>query len=59
MHSQYREPETNDSDINGNGTNGTTSPVVPFDGGMSLVLLVSGIGYGAKRGIRKIKPTKS
>lgn len=24
-------------------------PTVPFDGGMSLMLLVSGIGYGVKK----------
>ena len=30
---------------------GDGSPVVPFDGGMSLMLLASGIGYS----IRKIK----
>jgi len=27
----------------------STNPSVPFDGGMSIVLLASGIGYGAKR----------
>ena len=41
-------PGSNGSGINANGTtNG--SPTVPFDGGMSLVLLASGIGYGAKK----------
>ena len=25
------------------------SPTVPFDGGLSLMLIASGIGYGAKR----------
>ncbi|MFP5042614.1 hypothetical protein [Parasediminibacterium sp. JCM 36343] len=28
-------------------------PVVPFDGGMSLILLASGVGYAAKR-IKKL-----
>ena len=41
-------PGTNGSGTFGNGTNGGT-PVVPFDGGMSLILAASGIGYGAKR----------
>ena len=30
------------------GVGSDGSPVVPFDGGMSLLLLVSGIGYAAK-----------
>jgi len=38
---------------NGSGTYGNGSPVggpiVPFDGGMSLMLLASGIGYGVKK----------
>jgi len=36
---------------NQNGGVGTTSdgPQVPFDGGMSLVLIASGIGYSAKK----------
>jgi len=33
---------------------GDGSPIVPFDGGMSLVLLASGIGYASKK-IKKIK----
>ena len=34
----------------GNSTGTTTDgPTVPFDGGMSLMLLVSGAGYGAKK----------
>ena len=28
---------------------GDGSPIVPFDGGMSLVLLASGIGYATKK----------
>ncbi len=47
-------PGTNGSGINGNGTTlGAPSPTVPFDGGMSLLLLASGIGYGAKKGNKK------
>jgi hypothetical protein len=45
-------PGTNGSGINANGTtNGT--PTVPFDGGMSLMLAASGIGYAAKKLRRK------
>ncbi len=33
----------------GNGPQGDGSPVVPFDGGMSLMLLASGIGYAFKK----------
>ena len=33
----------------GNGPSGDGSPVVPFDGGMSLMLAASGIAYAAKR----------
>ena len=34
----------------GNATGPTTDgPTVPFDGGMSLILLASGIGYGTKK----------
>ena len=33
----------------GNGPTGDGAPVVPFDGGMSLMLAASGIGYVAKR----------
>ena len=29
--------------------NAGPSPAVPFDGGMSILLLASGIGYGAKK----------
>ncbi len=31
------------------GVGGDGGPVVPFDGGMSLMLAASGIGYAAKR----------
>ena len=37
----------------GDGPGGDGGPVVPFDGGMSLMLLASGIGYAAKR-IKKL-----
>ena len=33
----------------GNGPSGDGSPVVPFDGGMSLMLAASGIGYASKK----------
>ena len=33
----------------GNGPSGDGSPVVPFDGGMSLMLAASGIAYASKR----------
>ena len=34
----------------GGGTpSGDGSPIVPFDGGMSLLLLASGIGYASKK----------
>ena len=36
------------------GVGGDGGPVVPFDGGMSLMLVVSGIGYAAKK-IRKVE----
>ena len=32
----------------GDGPSGDGGPVVPFDGGMSLMLIASGIGYAAK-----------
>ncbi len=43
-----------DPGINGpgspnNGPTGDGSPVVPFDGGMSLMLAASGISYAAKK----------
>lgn len=42
-----------DPGIGGPGTNGSApagdgAPIVPFDGGMSLMLAASGIGYAAK-----------
>ncbi|MFP5042854.1 hypothetical protein [Parasediminibacterium sp. JCM 36343] len=39
--------------IPGAGGAGSSGPTVPFDGGMSLVLLASGVGYAAKR-IKKV-----
>ena len=33
----------------GDGPSGDGSPTVPFDGGMSLLLLASGIAYSAKK----------
>ena len=38
-----------DSGILGNGDPASGAPSVPFDGGMSLMLAASGIGYVAKR----------
>jgi hypothetical protein len=43
-----------DPGIGGPGSGGSSpgddgGPVVPFDGGMSLMLLASGVGYAAKR----------
>ncbi len=37
-------PGTSDSPPSGDG-----SPIVPFDGGMSLMLAASGIAYGMKK----------
>jgi len=52
-------PGTNGSGINGNCTSlGAPHPAVPFDGGMNLVLLASGIGYGQKEFTKSIKPNK-
>ena len=34
----------------GNGPSGDGSPIVPFDGSMSLMLLAFGIGYVVKKG---------
>ena len=33
----------------GNGPSGDGGPIVPFDGGMSLMLAASGISYAAKK----------
>ena len=33
----------------GNGPSGDGGPIVPFDGGMSLVLLAGGIAYAVKK----------
>jgi len=49
-------PGTSGSGINANGTQSggpLPSPTVPFDGGMSLMLVASGIGYVAKKLKRK------
>lgn len=43
---------------NSGSTVNTTSdgPTIPFDGGMSLMLIASGISYGAKK-LKKEKPS--
>ena len=41
-------PGTSGSGTFGNGTN-SGSPVVPFDGGMSLMLAASGITFASKK----------
>jgi hypothetical protein len=52
-------PDPNDPGIGGPGSSSVGGPsndgvpVVPFDGGMSLMLAVSGIGYAAKKLKRK------
>ena len=47
-------PGINGSGILGNGDAAASgAPAVPFDGGMSLMLAASGIGYVAKRMKRK------
>ena len=33
----------------GSGPAGDGAPIVPFDGGMSLMLLAGGVAYGAKK----------
>ena len=38
----------------GNGPSGDGGPIVPFDGGMSLMLAASGIAYVSKK-IKKIE----
>ncbi len=44
---------TDDPGIGGPGVGaapaGDGSPIVPLDGGMSIMLIASGIGFGAKR----------
>ena len=47
-------PGSNGSGTYGNGNPVGGGPAVPFDGGMSLMLAASGIGYAAK----KLKRTK-
>ena len=47
-------PGSSGSGILGNGSPaGGGSPAVPFDGGMSIMLVASGIGYAAKKLKRK------
>ena len=41
-------PGTSGSGTFGNGTN-DTAPTVPFDGGMSLLLALSGVGFASKK----------
>jgi hypothetical protein len=38
----------------GNGPSGDGSPIVPFDGGMSLILAASGISYASKK-LKKLR----
>ena len=47
------DPGIGGAGVQGNGTMSDGSPVVPFDGGMSLILAASGIGYAVKRMKRK------
>lgn len=42
-------PGTQGSGVGIPQAGGTKTPVVPFDGGMSLMLLVSGVGYASKQ----------
>lgn len=46
-------PGTNGSGTLGNGNPVGGGPVAPFDGGMSLMLVASGVGYAAKKLKRK------
>jgi hypothetical protein len=46
-------PGTSGSGIQANGQAASNGPVVPFDGGMSLMLLASGVGYASKKLKRK------
>ena len=39
----------NQGDTSGSGGVTADGPTVPFDGGMSLMLAVSGVGYAAKK----------
>ncbi len=53
VHVNAQSP-ADDPGINGpgspnNGPSGDGSPVVPFDGGMSIMLAASGIGYASKK----------
>jgi len=42
-------PGTQGSGVGIPQAGGTKTPVVPFDGGMSLMLLASGVGYASKQ----------
>jgi len=46
-------PGTSGSGIQANGQAASNGPTVPFDGGMSLMLLASGVGYASKKMKRK------
>ncbi len=53
-HAQFNVggPGTIGSATNANGTksnDANNSPAVPFDGGMSLILIASGVGLGVKK----------
>lgn len=41
----------------GNGPGGDGGPVVPFDGGLSLMLAASGIAYASKK-VQGLKPVQ-
>lgn len=42
-------PGTQGSGVQANGQSPSNGPVVPFDGGLSLILLASGVGYASKQ----------
>ena len=42
-------PGTNGSGIFANGATDQGAPTVPFDGGMSIMLIAAGIGYSSKK----------
>jgi hypothetical protein len=52
-------PDPNDPGIGGQGSSSVGAPssdgvpIVPLDGGMSLMLLASGVGYASKKLKRK------
>ena len=49
-------PGTSGSNIQANG-NSPAPTTVPFDGGMSIILLASGIGYASKK-VKNLKKEK-